>query len=89
MNNTDLIASVVSRYDSRTLQHVRRTIEAEQIAAIELQAGRMTQANVGQLEMLEAVGAELARRGHLAPFAPWVEVSSEDGARLSRSIRVF
>lgn len=86
MNAT--IASVVARYDSRTLQHVRRTIEAEQIAAVSKDA-RMTQANVGQLELLEAVGAELSRRGHLAPFAPWVEVRSEDGFALANAIRVF
>lgn len=85
----ELLASVVARYDSRTLQHVRRTIEAEQLAAVELQAGRMTQQNVGQLELLAAVGAELDRRGHLAPFAPWVEVRSEGSFALSNAVRVF
>lgn len=83
------IANVVSSYDSRTLQYVRATIEREQIASIDLQGGKMTQANVGQLEMLGAIGAELDRRGHLAPFAPWVEVRYEDRFQLSNAIRVF
>ena len=71
-----------------TLQHVRRTLEAEGIAACE--RGEVgTQAHVGRLELLGAVGAELDRRGHLLPLPPFVDVCHEDGIRMAVTVRVF
>ena len=67
------------------LQTARKAIEAEQIAACTAQAGRMTQANVGQL----AIGAELSARNSPLAGPAWVEVDREDGFRLSFSVRVF
>lgn len=89
-NNTTRRA--VAKFSTADLQTARKAIEAEQIAACTAQAGRMTQANVGQLEMLEAIGAELSARNSLleALAGPaWVEVDREDGFRLSFSVRVF
>jgi|HubBroStandDraft_3_1064219.scaffolds.fasta_scaffold17236_2 hypothetical protein len=74
---------------SYTLRHIRRTIEAEMLAAV-ANGVNMTQAHVGQLEMLAAVGAELDARGELLNPPPYVETDLEDGRiRLSYSVRVF
>ena len=84
------VQSVIALHDSQTLRHVKATIEREQIAAIELQNGRMTQSNVGQLEILAAIGAELSsREDRLSRLPAWVEVRSENGFALSNAIRVF
>ena len=75
-------------YTSSELRHVRRTIEAELIAAAK--AGtRFTQTHVGQLEMLEACGQELLARGALLPPPPFVDTCIEDGIRYSMQVRVF
>ena len=84
----EIIAKVASKQSDAALRHVRSTLEAEMLAAIA--AGeRGTQAHAGKLEMLAAVGAELDRRGALAPPPPYVEVDREDGQRISFSVRVF
>jgi len=80
---------IVAKMDTLTLQHVRRTIEAEMLAACAA-AVRGTQAHIGQLEMLAAVGAELDARGALLPPPPYVEVRDEAGGpSLSFAVRVF
>lgn len=90
MNNA--IAEVVARYSSSDLRHVRRTLEAELLEHC-ASGAPSTQAHVGKLEILSAVGAELDHRGALFPPPAWVEtntVSEYDAtARLSFAIRVY
>ena len=90
MNNT--IRESVSKFSTGHLQHARRAIETEQIFAcahVAIEGYRPTQANVGQLEMLEAIGAELDARGALLPPTPYFDTCWVDGQRLSFQIRVF
>lgn len=82
------VARAVAAQDTRDLQHVRRVLEAELLAACA--SGVMgTQAHAGQLEMLQAIGEELDRRGALFPAPPFVDVCHEDGIRSSVTVRVF
>lgn len=82
------VQNVVAAYDSRTLQHLRRTLELEMTQACD--AGvRGTQSHVGQLEMLTAIGAELDTRGHLAPLPAFVDLNHEDGIRFSITVRIY
>jgi hypothetical protein len=88
-------ARVAAGMDSYTLRHVRRTIEAEMLAAVAAGVS-MTQAHIGQIELMTAAGSELYRRGELLDPPPYVEVDQEtvlgDPAtvmRLQRAVRVF
>lgn len=77
----------VSRFDTLDLQHARRAIEREMEACANGVDG--TQAHVGQIDLLTAIGAELDHRDALLPPPPYAEVDREDGFRLSFSVRVF
>ncbi len=79
---------VASRLGNYELRHIRATLEAEMLAAAD-RGEVMTQAHIGQLEMLQAVGEELDRRGQLTPPPPFVDISHENGRRLSFAVRVF
>ena len=84
------IKAAVAKFTNEELRHVRRTVEAEMLAAV----GRgetMTQAHVGQLEMLGAVGEVLFERNALRePYRPpYIDTCWVDGVRLSFQIRVF
>ncbi len=50
---------------------------------------RGTQAHIGQLELLAAIGCELDERGDLLPAPPYNDVCMEGDVRLSFQIRVF
>lgn len=85
MNHATNAARMMNAYQ---LRQVRRAIESEMMAACA--AGVVgTQAHVGQLELLAAVGAELDARGELLPPPPYVETDREGDVRLSFSVRVF
>jgi hypothetical protein len=86
MNET--IKQTVKGFGTLTLQHVRRTIEAEMIAAMTANV-KMTQAHVGQIELMTAIGAELDERGQLNPLPAYFDVSWEDGIKAENSIRCF
>ena len=90
--NTTTIRQAVSKFSTGGLQHARRTIETEQLFACAhaaIDGYKPTQANVGQLEMLEAIGAELDARGALLPAPPFVDVCHEDGVRFAVTVRVW
>ena len=91
MKNT--IYNTVRTYESQTLRHVRRVIEAEMLAFAATGAP-MTQAHVGQLELMQACGDELHARNELLEPPPFVDVCTESQVgtptlRLSFQIRVF
>lgn len=69
------------------LQHARRVLEAEAIAWCS--TGVNTQALVGKIELMTAIGAELDARGELLPEAAYRDVCMEDGIRYSMQVRVF
>lgn len=70
------VTNTVRTYESATLRYVRHTIEAEMIAAATA-CVRGTQAHVGQLELLAAIGAELDARNELLTPPPYVDVCKE------------
>jgi hypothetical protein len=86
MNSCQNIARL---YCSADLRHIRRTIEAEMIKQLTVDKVRATQAHVGQLEMLQAVGEELAARNALLPPPPFVDTCIEDDIRYSMQVRVY
>ena len=69
------------------LQHARRALEAEAIDWC--MAGVNTQAMVGKIELLTAIGSELDARGALLPDVAYRDVCAEDGIRYSMQVRVF
>jgi hypothetical protein len=85
------IVAAVAKFSTRELQNARRTIEAELMAACAAGVDG-TQAHVGQLEMLGAIGAELDVRNALEPLPPFVDTCIEHGPgdvlRLPFQIRV-
>jgi hypothetical protein len=88
MNQNQIIASAVAKFESHDLRHVRRTVEAEMLAAV-ARGEEMTQAHVGQIELLTAIGAELDRRNELRDPPPYFDTCWVDGHRLSFQVRVF
>lgn len=80
--------AVASAAESHVLRHVRRALESELIAFCAT-GQRGTQAHVGRLELLAAVGAELDHRSALHEPPPYVDLCVENGVRLSFQIRVF
>lgn len=84
--------AAIAKFSTRELQHARRTIEAELLAACAAGVDG-TQAHVGQLELLSAIGAELDARNALEPLSPFVDTCIEHGPggvlRLPFQIRVF
>jgi hypothetical protein len=84
----ETIRNSISTFSTVELQCARRALENEMLEAVrECIQGTMTHA--GKLELLAAIGAELDKRGHLLPVPHWQEVDTEDGHRLSFSVRVF
>lgn len=88
----DATTAAVAKFSTRELQHARRTIEAELLAACAAGVNG-TQAHAGQLEMLGAIGAELDARNAREPLPPFVDTCIEHGPggalRLPFQIRVF
>lgn len=60
------VRRVAAAMCSADLRHVRRTLERELLAEIAASTtGRMSIAQLGKLELMEAAGSELFRRGAL------------------------
>lgn len=83
-----IVANAVAKFESHDLRHVRRTVEAEMLAAVAREE-EMTQAHIGQIELITAIGAELSKRGELMEPPPYFDTCWVDGHRLSFQIRVF
>lgn len=82
------VQRTVRLFESHTLRHVRKTIEFEMLEAVK--AGvKFTQAHLGQLELLQAVGEELYNRNALLNPPPFVDICHEDGIRYAITVRVF
>lgn len=78
----------LAKYSDTQLRHIRRTLESEMLAAVK-SGVTPTQAHVGQLELLQAVGEELYNRGALLPPPPFVDVCHENGIRHGITVRVW
>lgn len=84
MNNA---ANVAKKLGTLTIQHIRRTCEAEAIARA--YAGESSTAILGLIELATACGNELDDRGHLLAQPAYFDTCIEDGIRYPMQVRVW
>jgi hypothetical protein len=87
LSMTNTIECAVKRFSTLQLQQVRRALELEALAWC--QSGANSQALLGKIELLTAVGAELDLRSALQPSPLYVDTCMEDGVRHQMQVRVF
>jgi len=82
------IKAAVAKFESHDLRHTRDVLSADLHAGIA--AGRRGNiADLGKLEMLQAIGEVLDERREATTPPAYVDVSYIDGHKLSRSVRVY
>lgn len=82
------IKAAVVKFESYDLRHTRDVLSAELHAAM-TDGRRGNTADLGRLEMLQAIGEVLDERREAMTPPAYVDVSYIDGHKLSSAVRVY
>lgn len=82
------IKAAVAKFESHDLRRTRDVLSAELHAAMTTRQ-RGNTADLGKLEMLQAIGEVLDERREAMTPPAYVDVSYIDGHKLSRAVRVY
>lgn len=82
------IKAAVAKFESHDLRRIRDVLSVELRAAMTTRQ-RGNTADLGKLEMLQAIGEVLDERREAMTPPAYVDVSYIDGHKLSRAVRVY
>ena len=82
------IKAAIAKFESHDLRRIRDVLSAELHAGMSV-GRRGNTADLGRLEMLQAIGEVLDERREAMTPPAYIDVSYIDGHKLSRAVRVY